>query len=49
MTQHIWKTPLVCSQGGIPYNNDHIEYWKKQAKISYEMALHLRTKDRPNT
>lgn len=35
MTQDIWNTPLVCSQGGIPYNLAHIEYWKTQAKISY--------------
>lgn len=27
----IWDEPVICSQGGVPYNNSHIEYWKKRA------------------
>lgn len=22
--------PIMCSLGGIPYNNEHIEYWKRR-------------------
>lgn len=25
------EPPLLCSPGGIPYNLDHIEYWKARA------------------
>jgi hypothetical protein len=31
--------PLMCSQGGIPYNREHIEYWQaKAAKYAGEIA-----------
>lgn len=28
--------PVICSQGGVPYNNVHIEYWKRRAVAADE-------------
>jgi hypothetical protein len=35
--------PLSCSQGGVPYNNFHIEYWKRRA-----LEAEARTATAPN-
>lgn len=27
-------SPVICSQGGVPYNGDHIDYWRKRAETA---------------
>jgi hypothetical protein len=38
--------PIICSAGGVPYNNEHIEYWKNRA-LAAEAKLAERTKSAP--
>src|SRR6185312_4916142 len=27
----LWREPLICSAAGIPFNETHIEHWKRRA------------------
>jgi hypothetical protein len=39
----IFNIPIVCSHGGIPINEKHIDYWKRRAQTA-ETALSDSTK-----
>jgi hypothetical protein len=34
MKDNLTLPAVICSQGGVPYNNAHIEYWKRQAEAA---------------
>jgi hypothetical protein len=37
---HPALSPVQCSLGGVPYNSEHIEYWKQRA-----LAAEARSRD----
>lgn len=41
-TERFPTDPIMCSQGGIPYNKPHLDYWQARA-LEAERQLSLRS------
>lgn len=38
----IFNIPLICSDGGIPYNKKHIDYWQERSSEYVAEIVRLR-------